>query len=209
MVDDEHVPALIWEIEVGEVQLQIRRCVVFGTDVLQVLELAKGLLNVTSCAVIRPPPRASKQANNTVRALKLTRTSSKYTRCYLHSHLLLFAKTIENHQWEKAMRLCEEEHLAMQRDLFFSEDEEHPADPNNRDDQLRFLHWYLKEVLGANYVDNHIDQIHHIEILAIEEPFGENGPLKVVFRIVTMNSGPRSGWFFVDRNSYAVFGAVG
>jgi hypothetical protein len=101
----------------------------------------------------------------------------------------------------------------MQRELWFSDDyDDDPPDTDDPVEQQRFRDWYLKGILALDHVDSHIDhidQIHHLKVLGIEEPFGDDGPFRVTLHVQTVNSGTKSGWLFIHRDTHTIFGASG
>lgn len=128
----------------------------------------------------------------------------------LRKRLLTFAKVVERHAWSEAVGYFDPEHHAAQHKLYFSpelnEDPPNPGDPSAQD---AFSEWYLIETLGLGMVDNHVDTIEDvvgIRYRGVEEL--PDGPLRILFDVDT-REGPKTGWFFVDRESLAFFGSVG
>jgi hypothetical protein len=116
--------------------------------------------------------------------------------------LTAIARAIELHRWEELLGYADPEHRSAQQGLFLQESA----------DMLAFREWYLKELLGLGMVDNHVDKLDDlvkIRYTGLEEPFGAEGPLKVLLEVEARGPRKLTGWFFLDRTSALMSGAVG
>lgn len=131
----------------------------------------------------------------------------------LAERLRAFADRVAEHRWDELRPYFDPEHLAFQHKIWFSpEYNKRPDNPDDPKAQAAFYEWYLIEVLGLGMVDNHVKKLDHVEsirYLTIEEPFGEEGPLRVQMEVSARRGRVLSGWFFVDRATWLFFGSSG
>jgi hypothetical protein len=129
----------------------------------------------------------------------------------LAARLTALARAIELHRWEELLDYADPEHRSTQQGLFFSPGEKPPRDPADPAQQRQFREWYLQELLGLGMVDSRVDKLDDIvkiRYTGIDELDGDS-LMKVLFEVEARGPRKLQGWFFLDRVSLTISGAVG
>lgn len=130
----------------------------------------------------------------------------------LQDRLKAYTALVRAGRWREALAFFDEEHRSFQAKIYFDpEYNEVPPDPDDPQEQKRFLTWYLLEAMALReprLFDQGLRAVRDIRFTELLTPFGEDGPYRILL-IAETDGDPVEGWLLVDRDSLAFFGSAG